>query len=127
MDSGTAAAIMKLLSAMSPDLLFWLIVILIATPFGVVFLVMVFWFVNERRHAQMLHLYREDMRSILSSYGKDISRLTTFYENNVELVRAWEKVANGFHDTVVLNTQTMQRMIDVCITNQFCPNARLPK
>lgn len=127
MDQATFASLLKFLAAFSPTLLFWMVILIIATPFGVVMLVMTFYWANERKQAEMMHVYREDMRMILKSYGDDIAKLSKFYDDNVKLVEAWEKIATGFQDQVILNTQTMQKMIDVCINNQFCPNARVPK
>jgi len=116
MDQATVAALLKLAAALKPELIFWFLVVLIGTPFGLVVVIMLFWWLNERRASELMRIYRED-----------VTKVTRYYEENVKLVEALLKIANGFQDTVVLNTQTTQRMVDVCLTNQFCPNARLPK
>jgi hypothetical protein len=116
MEQGTAIAILKLLGELSPTFLFWLLALLVATPFGIVLLVLIFWFITERKQSEMLRIYRED-----------VAKISRFYEDNVILVKSWEKVATGLLDQVILNTQSLQRMNDVCINNMFCPNARVPK
>jgi len=127
MEQTAVTTLMTFLSKCEPETIYRLVLLLTMTPLCMVALVFVFWFANERRRAQMLEIYREDMRTILDKYGADQRELREMYEANVKLVVAWEKIAGGFQDTVVLNTQTMQRMVDMCVTHQFCPQARLPK
>lgn len=127
MDGSMVSTLLEALSKLNPDLFRMLILAMVATPFGVVLLVMVFWWLNERRSQAILAQYRDDTQSVMAQYGKDVSELRTFYERNVELVRNWERIGNAMQDQVILNTQTMQRLIDVCVTNQFCPNARVGK
>ena len=122
---------------------------LAVTPFGVVGLVVYLWIGSERRrnetikiyrddlektlgefskaNTELLRAYREDTKKILEAYGKDFESVSAFYRSNVELVNSWKRIAEGFQETVVLNTATMQRMCDLMQTNQFCPLARLPK
>jgi hypothetical protein len=45
----------------------------------------------------------------------------------VELVKVTQQLADSLQDTLVLTTTVMQRIIDECLTNRFCPNAVLPK
>lgn len=82
---------------------------------------------SQQAHVELIRVYREDTKRILEAYGKDIHDVGTYYKTNVELVISWKRIAEGFQETVVLNTATMQRMCDMMQTNQFCPNARLPK
>lgn len=116
MDGSTINALIQLASKVDPETLSVMLMALIMTPLGVVMLVITFYWLNDRRAQAMLALYRED-----------VAKLSQYYMNNVELVKNWERVSTSLQDQVVLNTQTMQRMVDVCVTNQFCPNARLPK
>lgn len=46
------------------------------------------------------------------------------YENNVELVKNYEKVAKGLQDIIVLSTQTMTRVQESVDTNKYCPLMR---
>lgn len=49
------------------------------------------------------------------------------YENNVTLVKDYAKLAEDLHDVVIMNTQTMTRLVDCIKTNQYCPAVRLEK
>lgn len=46
------------------------------------------------------------------------------YDENVKLVIAYEKVAEGLHDIIVLSTQTMTQVKDRIDANLFCPIMR---
>ena len=67
---------------------------------------------HQRANTELVRIYREDTKQILECYGKDTSKLSTYYNENVELVHSWRRIAEGFQQTVVLNTATMQRIND---------------
>lgn len=46
------------------------------------------------------------------------------YENNISLVKSYEKVASGYQDIVIFNTQKMTGIIDRVDNNLFCPIVR---
>ena len=46
------------------------------------------------------------------------------YEENVKLVLAYEKVAEGLQDIIVLSTQTMTQVKDRIDANLYCPVMR---
>ena len=46
------------------------------------------------------------------------------YDENVKLVVAYEKVAEGLQDIIVLSTQTMTQVKDRIDANLFCPIMR---
>jgi hypothetical protein len=46
------------------------------------------------------------------------------YKDNAKLVSAYEKVAEGFQDIVILSTQTMTQVRDRVDSNLFCPLMR---
>lgn len=127
MEGSVITALVNVLDRLDPGTVATLIAMTILSPFGVVILVATMMIRAERRNDTILRDYREDTRTILESYGKDVQMLSDFYKHNVELVLSWRRIAEGFQETVVLNTATMQRMCDLMQTNQFCPNARLPK
>jgi hypothetical protein len=124
MDQNTLAALLGFLAGMSPATLVTMTIIVVVSPFGVLVLVLVFNHCNERRRAAELAAYRDDMAKVLADYGKSIEEVAGYYKDNVKLVTAYEKIAASLQDTVVLNTQTMTRMVDAICTNQFCPGAR---
>lgn len=116
MDQPTIAALLTFLAKLDSSTLLVILGMLLLSPAGVVILIVILWNRAVRKQDEQLKVYRDD-----------VMKVAMFYESNVELVKATQQIAAALHDTVVLNTSTMQRMIDVCITNQFCPNARLPK
>ena len=121
----------------------------LVSGFGIPGIFFIVWYFSEKSHEKTIAAYREDTLKQQAEHhsqilkmqadfqtqvlrmrddsDKRMEQLWRMYENNAELVKAWEKIGNGLQDTVVLNTQTMQRMIDVCVNNQFCPNVRMPK
>ena len=52
---------------------------------------------------------------------KRFDAVSKMYENNVELVKAYEQVSKRLHDTVVFNTQTLTQVKDIADNNLFCP------
>ena len=127
MEGSVITALVNVLDKLDPGTVATLIAMTILSPFGVLVLIASMMIRAERRADAILRSYREDTQQTLEAYGKDIQTLSDFYKHNVELVISWKRIAEGFQETVVLNTATMQRMCDLMQTNQFCPNARLPK
>lgn len=120
MDQSVVAAMLNILSKFETGTLSALIGLMILSPFGVICLIVFFWVsvekrraADEQRYAELLRAYRDDTKSILDAYGKDIQELANYYKTNVELVVSWKRIAENFQDTVVLNTQTMQRLADL--------------
>jgi hypothetical protein len=120
MDHSVVAAMLNILSRFETGTLSALIGLMILSPFGVICLIVFFWVAaekrraaDEQRYAELLRAYREDTKSILDAYGKDIQELANYYKTNVELVVSWKRIAENFQDMVVLNTQTMQRLADL--------------
>jgi len=58
---------------------------------------------------------------------KRFEAVVDMYKSNVRLVEKYEKVANDLKDMIVLNTQTITRLVDNINNNQFCPMVRLEK
>ena len=59
-------------------------------------------------------------RSMEKRHGAAIK----MYEENVKLVVAYEKVAEGLQDIIILSTQTMTQVRDRIDANLFCPLMR---
>lgn len=59
--------------------------------------------------------------------SKRFEKVVEMYENNVNLVEDYSKLAKDLHDVVIMNTQAMTRLIDNIKTNQYCPAIRLEK
>lgn len=61
---------------------------------------------------QRFEEYRGDMNKVLTRYGEALMRTTDYYENNVDLVKGYERMAKDFAGVVSLNAATMQRLVD---------------
>jgi len=134
MDQATIAVIVKTLASVDATVVLYLVLGFGLTPFGLVCLVICFWWLNERKRSdnerkrqEALALYREDMHKVLKAYGDDLKAVATFYKDNVKLVESYQKISDSLQDTVVLNTQVMQRLTDAVCTNQYCPASRPTK
>jgi hypothetical protein len=64
------------------------------------------------------------MGLISRSMEKRHAAAIQMYENNVELVKGYEKVAKGLQDIIVLSTQTLTRVQDSIDSNLYCPLMR---
>lgn len=58
---------------------------------------------------------------------KRFEAVAKMYENNVQLVKDYEKVAVTLHDLVILNTQTLTGVSDRIDNNLYCPFMRKTK
>ena len=59
--------------------------------------------------------------------SRRFEKVVTMYKNNFSLVEDYSKLATDLHDVVIMNTQTMTRLVDSIKTNQYCPAVRLQK
>lgn len=59
--------------------------------------------------------------------SRRFEKVVTMYKNNFKLVEDYAKLATDLHDVVIMNTQTMTRLVDSIKTNQYCPAIRLEK
>ncbi len=56
--------------------------------------------------------------------AKRFEAVQQMYENNVTLVKNYEKLAGSLQDLVILCTQSLQQVLDTARNNLFCPVAR---
>jgi hypothetical protein len=61
------------------------------------------------------------------AYNKRFEAVVRMYENNVELVKHYERVAADLKEVVIMNTQAITTMHHDITTNQFCPLQRVEK
>lgn len=64
------------------------------------------------------------MGFIARSMEKRHAAAIKMYEDNVKLVEAYEKTAEGLQDIIILSTQTMTQVRDRIDANLFCPLMR---
>jgi len=84
--------------------------------FGIVGLIVVLWWFDQKKVWKVLNQYKADM-----------AEQRRMYENNVKLVQGYESLARDLKDVVIMNTQAMQKITDSVNSNQFCPMIRLEK
>lgn len=101
-------------------------------------LVFVIWHFDNKKFAKMSALHRSEIAQkdkaitdILSQYRADVSEIKRLYENNVHLVKEYEKAQKRLEalysqtiDVISLNTQTQTQLVDSIRSNQFCPATR---
>lgn len=83
---------------------------------GLPAIIFIVWYFSERSHDRTLEQYRADM-----------NELRQMYQNNVDLVKAYQMLATDLKDIVILNSQGYQRLSDEINGNQYCPQIRLQK
>ncbi|WP_035218569.1 hypothetical protein [Desulfatibacillum aliphaticivorans] len=85
----------------------------IASVLGLPGLIFIVWYVDQRRTER-----------ILAEYKNDMATLAKFYENNVELVTNYQKLANELAEIIHLNTQAQTNLVNAIKNNTFCPMVR---
>jgi hypothetical protein len=110
-----------------PTVIFTILFALLGSPLAVTIIVLWTWTKDRHKQESLLGTYKGDMDKVLTSYGEHVRKLADYYERNVELVKSWQKIAEGFQSTVVLNTQTLTKVCDLVESNQFCPHVRINK
>ena len=99
----------------------------VLSEFGMVGLVLfIYWFDTKQLRRQH-ESHRKEVAEILSRYAEDMAEVRKMYENNAELVRAYEAVAKDLRDVVIMNTEAFTRLDEGVRGNQFCPMVRLEK
>lgn len=102
---------------------------------GVIFVIWFFDYNNQQkeRHLRSAELAErnEAIAKILAQYREDVSEIRRLYENNVELVRNYdrsferlERIYAEVTSLVALNARSMSEMTEAMKSNQFCPVMR---
>jgi|Deesub1362A_J573_1020465.scaffolds.fasta_scaffold01454_4 hypothetical protein len=99
----------------------------VVSQFGLPGVLLVIWYWSDRSREKMLQRYRDDMQTILRTHEQRMSEMRQMYENNVELVKDYRRLAMDQREVITLNTQTFTRLTDAIEKNQFCPMVRLEK
>lgn len=82
--------------------------------FGLIGLVILLWWMDNRRIMNILELYKKDM-----------NEQRKMYDANVSLCKDFASIANDLRDIVTMNIQAMTEVKDAVNQNQFCPLVRL--
>ena len=62
---------------------------------------------------KVLETYRTETQTMLREVGKEHAEAVSFYEDNVELVKKCESMAEGMQVLIVNNTRAMERLATV--------------
>ena len=84
--------------------------------FGLIGLVIVLWWVDQKK------VYK-----ILDKYKADMAEQRRMYESNVSLVKDYHSIAADLKDIVILNTRTITTLSEEIRQNEFCPMQRVKK
>lgn len=96
----------------------------IVTMLGPTGLVLIMWYMDHRRYERDRIEHREEVAKILAKYNDDLKQVTRFYEDNVILVKGYERLANDLANIIHLNTQVQTKLVEKIDNNMFCPMAR---
>ena len=99
-------------------------VVLITNSLGYAGLVLIFWWVDHRRFNQVREEDNRRVEKVLSQYKEDMRIMTRYYENNVDLVKHYEKLAEDLSSVIHLNTKAMTILTEKIQNNMFCPAVR---
>lgn len=111
---------------------------LVVTTLGIPGLAVVFWYVDQRRTDRMIAEHKKEqqvlldeiqqeriqhgreMRDLLDAYREDVRKISRFYEDNVLLVKNYERFSEEMVSTVRLNTQANTMLVDHLKNNHKC-------
>lgn len=68
---------------------------------------------HRKETAQILDAYRTDTQSVCRELGKEHAEAVRFYNDNVELVKDYERVADALQTLVVNNTRAVERLVTI--------------
>lgn len=90
-------------------------------PMGVILIMFYFNIVQNREDRKES---KSNLDKLMQQYQKDMAEVREFYENNVELVKDYQKLSSELANIIHLNTQVQTRLVDRVETNAFCPAVR---
>lgn len=65
---------------------------------------------NRADTVQLLEAYRKDTQGACLALGRDHAEVAKYYQDNVQLVTAYDRMADALHTVVVSNTRAMERL-----------------
>ncbi|MHB1059806.1 MAG: hypothetical protein ACYC0F_18175 [Rhodanobacter sp.] len=103
----------------------------IVSMLGLPGLVMIFWYVDQRRitEAEARHLLevaaiKEQFTAVMAASEKRFEAVVRMYEDNVLLVKGYERLAGELANIIHLNTQMQTRLVEKIESNMNCPIVR---
>lgn len=92
--------------------------------FGLPGIIILIWWVDQRRMQQLQSDHKEQVSLILAQYKEDVQKISDYYNKNVELVERYEKLSDDLSDIIHLNTQVQTQLVESVKNNMFCPVIR---
>jgi hypothetical protein len=131
MENTALQSLLLFLANQHPESIAVILYAMLGSPLAVSIFVLWAWIKDARRrgeeakeHSGILQAYREDTLKQAQAHETALTQVTKMYLDNVELVKNYLKLADGLHDLIILNTQTITRLCDKVEGNQYCPMVR---
>jgi hypothetical protein len=103
----------------------------IVSMLGLPGLVLIFWYVDQRRiteaaarHMAEIAAIKEQFTAVMESSEKRFEAVVRMYEDNVLLVKGYERLAGDLANIIHLNTQMQTRLVEKIESNMNCPIVR---
>lgn len=118
------------------------VILPIISTLGLPGLVLIFWYVDHRRyedekqlqaerdarrtaqHQAEITAMREQFASLATIHEKRFESVVRMYEDNVLLVKGWERVAGDLSNIIHVSTQVSTRLVEKIENNMNCPVIR---
>jgi hypothetical protein len=88
---------------------------------GLIFIV---WYVDQKRLDKVMARNKEDMTKVITRNKEDMAKVVRMYEDNVILVKGYERLAADLTGIIHLNTQVQTNLVNSIKNNHWCPVAR---
>lgn len=79
---------------------------------------------RDKEQSDLLTALKDETRKILAAYREDVRAVTRFYEDNVLLVKNYQRLADDLSGIIHLNTQAQTQLVEQIKNNMFCPVVR---
>jgi hypothetical protein len=83
-----------------------------APVWGPASVVVFLWYMSDRANQKALTAYREDTLRQSAEHEKALAEVRQMYISNVELVKNYQKIAEGLQSLIVVSTQAITRLCD---------------
>ncbi|MBV5328870.1 MAG: hypothetical protein JZU65_14780 [Chlorobium sp.] len=115
------------------------VIMSVVSMLGLPGLVLIFWYVDQRRYdrdrkeqierdskRELQHLaesavIKEQHAASMALFDKRFEAVVRMYEDNVLLVKGYERLAGELTNVILLNTQIMTKLAERIDNNLFCP------
>lgn len=68
------------------------------------------WERHREESARLQEEHRKETASIVKELGAGVSKTTRYYEDNVELVKDFDKLSHNFQDLVATNIRSLEKV-----------------